>query len=232
MKKVIKIVLSVILSIVIVIGCIAGIFLYEFKYRVHTVAYAQYSIYTVELQSVGQPLFFGNTPGRIVFKKFNTVDKKIDLSISDDGRSLSKDNWSVSWFDDHVSVVIKGEEQDPVKYMFSYNIKKITETQDIKDAEKTNEDMSGNDAVDMRKELKLVADYLGIKNIDYELSAKGILYAFIKVDENTTRHIEFNPNHEHEYVYEEFHSDSSSEILGFYKIENNQVIDEHTTSWH
>ena len=138
----------------------------------------------------------------------------------------------MSWYDDHVAVVIKGEEQGPVKYSFSYNKKKITETQDIKDAEKTNEDMSGNDAVDMRKELKLVADYLGIKNINYELSAKGNLYAYIKVDDKTTRSIEFSPNHEYEYVYQESHSDGNTQILGFYKIENNQVIDEHTTSWH
>lgn len=228
MKKILK----VLLGIVLVILCMYGIFIYELKYRVHTVARSQYSIYTVELQSVGEPLFFGDTPGRIVFKKFNYTNKKVDISISDDGQSLGKKNWSVSWYDDHVSVVIKGEEQSPVKYSFSYNKKKITETQDIKDAEKTSEDMGGNDAIDMRKELKLVADYLGLKNINYEISAKGNLYAYIKVDEKTTRSIEFSPNHEHEYVYQEFHTDSNTKILGFYKIENDQVIDEHTTSWH
>lgn len=228
MKKVIK----VLLGIVVVISCMAGIFLYEFKYRVHTVDSQQYSWYTIELQSVGEPLFFGNTPCRVVLKRLNHVINKMDLRISDDGGSLKKDNWSVSWFDDHVSVVMKGKEQDPVKYSLSFNEKKTTITQDINDAEETNEDMHGNDATDMRKELKMVADYLGLKDISYEISAKGRLYLFARVDENTTRHIEFNPNHDNEYVYQESNKETGTKILGFYKIENGQVIDEHTTTWH
>ena len=43
--------------------------------------------------------------------------------------------------------------------------------------------------------------------------------------------LNYYETHEHEYAYEET-KNGTTIVLGFYKIENGQVIDEHTTAWH
>lgn len=95
----------------------------------------------------------------------------------------------------------------------------------------TKGDMAGNNADEIRKELKMVADYLHYDDIKYGISAKGWMYAVVYNKDGVTRDLNYYETHEHEYVYEETKNGYTT-ILGFYKIENGQVIDEHTTSWH
>lgn len=64
------------------------------------------------LQSVGEPYFpFGDTPGRLILQNGETVVAKADFEIANDGASFSARTWSVTWYDDHVEVVLSGEEQ-------------------------------------------------------------------------------------------------------------------------
>lgn len=59
----------------------------------------------------------------------------------------------------------------------------------------------------------------------------GWMYAVVYNKDDMTRRLSYYETHEHEYVYQETKNGYTT-ILGFYKIENGQVIDEHTTSWH
>lgn len=183
------------------------------------------------MQSVGAPLFFSSADGRLLLKKNDTIINKMDFTLSDDGGSIREDVWSVSWYKDHVGVVIQGTEQDDTLYNLYYNGKTNSSVVNGQDAITTQGDMSNNNADEIRKELKMVADYLHYDDIDYGISAKGWMYATLYNKDGVTRHLNYYETHEHEYVYQETKNGYTT-ILGFYKIENGQVIDEHTTSWH
>ena len=63
------------------------------------------------------------------------------------------------------------------------------------------------------------------------LPLRNIQYAKLYNKDGVTRHLNYYETHEHEYVYQETKKGTTI-VLGFYKIENGQVIDEHTTAWH
>lgn len=231
MKKVLKVILGILLSIIVVIGLLYGAFIYMIEYHVATVDKKSYNGYEVIMQSVGSPLFFSSADGRLLLKKNDTIINKTDFVLSDDGGSIRDDVWSVSWYKDHVGVVIRGTEQDDTLYNLYYNGKTNSSVVNGQDAITTKGDMAGNDADEIRKELKMVADYLHYDDIKYGISAKGWMYANLYNKDGVTRHLNYYETHEHEYVYQETKKGTTI-VLGFYKIENGQVIDEHTTAWH
>ena len=231
MKKVLKVILGILLSVIVVIGLLYGAFIYMIEYHVATVDKKSYNGYEVVMQSVGAPLFFSSADGRLLLKKNDTIINKTDFVLSDDGGSIRDDVWSVSWYKDHVGVVIRGTEQDDTLYNLYYNAKTNSSVVNGQDAITTKGDMAGNDADEIRKELKMVADYLHYDDIKYGISAKGWMYANLYNKDGVTRHLNYYETHEHEYVYQETKKGTTI-VLGFYKIENGQVIDEHTTAWH
>lgn len=231
MKKVLKVILGILLSIIVVIGLLYGAFIYMIEYHVATVDKKSYNGYEVVMQSVGAPLFFSSADGRLLLKKNDTIINKTDFVLSDDGGSIRDDVWSVSWYKDHVGVVIRGTEQDDTLYNLYYNGKTNSSVVNGQDAITTKGDMAGNDADEIRKELKMVDDYLHYDDIKYGISAKGWMYANLYNKDGVTRHLNYYETHEHEYVYQETKKGTTI-VLGFYKIENGHVIDEHTTAWH
>ena len=231
MKKVLKVILGILLSIVLVICLLYSAFIYMIEYHVATVDKKSYNGYEVIMQSVGSPLFFSSADGRLLLKKNGKTINKTDFVLSDDGGSIRKAVWSVSWYKDHVSVVIRGSEQDDMLYSLYYNGNTKNSIIPSQDGITTKDDMAGQDADEIRKELRMVADYLHYDDIDYGISAKGWMYATVYNKDGVTRHLNYYETHEHEYVYQETKNGYTT-ILGFYKIENGQVIDEHTTSWH
>ncbi|MGM9939178.1 MAG: hypothetical protein ACI32P_05505 [Catenibacterium mitsuokai] len=231
MKKVLKVILGILLSIIVVIGLLYGAFIYMIEYHVATVDKKSYNGYEVVMQSVGAPLFFSSADGRLLLKKNDTIINQTDFVLSDDGGSIRKKVWSVSWYKDHVGVVIRGTEQDDTLYNLYYNGKTNSSVVNGQDAITTKGDMAGNDADEIRKELKMVADYLHYDDIKYGISAKGWMYANLYNKDGVTRHLNYYETHEHEYVYQETKKGTTI-VLGFYKIENGHVIDEHTTTWH
>lgn len=231
MKKVLKVILVILLSIIVVIGLLYGAFIYMIEYHVATVDKKSYNGYEVVMQSVGAPLFFSSADGRLLLKKNDTIINQTDFVLSDDGGSIRKKVWSVSWYKDHVGVVIRGTKQDDTLYNLYYNGKTNSSVVNGQDAITTKGDMAGNDADEIRKELKMVADYLHYDDIKYGISAKGWMYANLYNKDGVTRHLNYYETHEHEYVYQETKKGTTI-VLGFYKIENGQVIDEHTTAWH
>lgn len=231
MKKVLKVILGILLSIVLVICLLYSAFIYMIEYHVATVDKKSYNEYEVIMQSVGSPLFFSSADGRLLLKKNGKTINKTDFVLSDDGGSIRKAVWSVSWYKDHVSVVIRGSEQDDMLYSLYYNGNTKNSIIPSQDGITTKDDMAGQDADEIRKELRMVADYLHYDDIKYGTSAKGWMYAVVYNKDGVTRDLNYYETHEHEYVYEETKNGYTT-ILGFYKIENGQVIDEHTTSWH
>lgn len=231
MKKVLKVILVILLSIVLVICLLYGAFIYMIEYHVATVDKKSYNGYEVIMQSVGAPLFFSSADGRLLLKKNGKTINKTDFVLSDDGGSIRKAVWSVSWYKDHVSVVIRGSEQDDMLYSLYYNGNTKNSIIPSQDGITTKDDMAGQDADEIRKELRMVADYLHYDDIKYGTSAKGWMYAVVYNKDGVTRHLNYYETHEHEYAYEET-KNGTTIVLGFYKIENGQVIDEHTTAWH
>ena len=231
MKKVFKVILGIALSIVLVVCLLYGAFIYMIKFHVATVDKKSYNGYEVVMQSVGSPLFFSSADGRLLLKKNGKTINKTDFTLSDDGGSIRKEVWSVSWYKDHVGVVIRGSEQDDILYSLYYTGKTKDSIVNGQDAITTQGDMAGNDADEIRKELRMVADYLHYDDIKYGISAKGWMYANLYNKDGVTRHLNYYETHEHEYVYQET-KNGTTIVLGFYKIENGQVIDEHTTAWH
>lgn len=231
MKKVLKVILGILLSIVLVICLLYGAFIYMIEYHVATVDKKSYNGYEVIMQSVGSPLFFSSADGRLLLKKNDKTINQTDFVLSDDGGSIRKKVWSVSWYKDHVSVVIRGSEQDDMLYSLYYNGNTKNSIIPSQDGITTKDDMAGQDADEIRKELRMVADYLHYDDIKYDTSAKGWMYAVVYNKDGVTRHLNYYETHEHEYAYEET-KNGTTIVLGFYKIENGQVIDEHTTAWH
>lgn len=231
MKKVLKVILGILLSIIVVIGLLYGAFIYMIEYHVATVDKKSYNGYEVIMQSVGSPLFFSSADGRLLLKKNGKTINKTDFVLSDDGGSIRKKVWSVSWYKDHVSVVIRGSEQDDMLYSLYYNGNTKNSIIPSQDGITTKDDMAGQDADEIRKELRMVADYLHYDDIKYGTSAKGWMYAVVYNKDGVTRHLDYYETHEHEYAYEET-KNGTTIVLGFYKIENGQVIVEHTTAWH
>ena len=231
MKKVLKVSLGILLSIVLVICLLYSAFIYMIEYHVATVDKKYYNGYEVIMQSVGSPLFFSSADGRLLLKKNGKTINKTDFVLSDDGGSIRKAVWSVSWYKDHVSVVIRGSEQDDMLYSLYYNGNTKNSIIPSQDGITTKDDMAGQDADEIRKELRMVADYLHYDDIKYGTSAKGWMYAVVYNKDGVTRHLNYYETHEHEYAYEET-KNGTTIVLGFYKIENGQVIDEHTTAWH
>lgn len=229
MKKVLKVILGILLSIVLVICLLYGAFIYMIEYHVATVDKKSYNGYEVIMQSVGSPLFFSSADGRLLLKKNDKTINQTDFVLSDDGGSIRKAVWSVSWYKDHVSVVIRGSEQDDMLYSLYYNGNTKNSIIPSQDGITTKDDMAGQDADEIRKELRMVADYLHYDDIKYGTSAKGWMYAVVYNKDGVTRHLNYYETHEHEYAYEET-KNGTTIVLGFYKIENGQVIDEHTTA--
>ena len=179
MKKVFKVILGILLSIVLVVCLLYGAFIYMIEFHVATVDKKSYNGYEVVMQSVGSPLFFSSADGRLLLKKNGKTINKTDFTLSDDGGSIRKEVWSVSWYKDHVGVVIRGSEQDDILYSLYYTGKTKDSIVNGQDAITTTGDMAGNDADEIRKELKMVADYLHYDDIKYGISAKGWMYAVV-----------------------------------------------------
>lgn len=231
MKKVFKVILGILLSIVLVVCLLYGAFIYMIKFHVATVDKKSYNGYEVVMQSVGSPLFFSSADGRLLLKKNDKIIAQTDFVLSDDGGNIRKEVWSISWYKDRVGVVIRGSEQDDILYSLYYTGKTKDSIVNGQDAITTQGDMAGNDADEIRKELKMVADYLHYDDIKYGISAKGWMYAVVYNKDGVIRDLNYYEAHEHEYAYEET-KNGTTIVLGFYKIENGQVIDEHTTAWH
>lgn len=91
-----------------------GSVLYITNHKVVVVDTAQSAdgVFEVVLQSVGEPAWpFGSAPGRLVLSSDERIISKTDFKIANDGAMFGAQDWSVRWYDDHVEIILTGEEQ-------------------------------------------------------------------------------------------------------------------------
>lgn len=112
-RRVVKTVLAVIGGITVIAVLLAAVLVYEVNYAVRTVdtSTSPDGRFTLELQSVGEPLFFSSADARIVLRLGRYEVSHVDTSIADDGGQVRPTSWQVSWEDTGVEVRLKGSEQ-------------------------------------------------------------------------------------------------------------------------
>jgi hypothetical protein len=108
-----KTVLAIIGGIVVVLALLAVALVYELDYAVRTVdtSTSPDGRYTLELQSVGEPMFFSPASARLVLKFDRYEVSRMDTQISDDGGQVRPTSWQVSWEDSGAEVRLRGSEQ-------------------------------------------------------------------------------------------------------------------------
>lgn len=112
-RHVAKTVLAVVGGVVVVMALLAAALVYELNYAVSTVdtSVSPDGNYTLELQSVGEPMFFSPAGARLVLKFGRCEVSRMDTQISDDGGQVRPTSWQVSWEDSGAEVRLKGSEQ-------------------------------------------------------------------------------------------------------------------------
>ncbi len=112
-RRVVKTVLAVIGGITVVAVLLAAVLVYEVNYAVRTVdtSTSPDGRFTLELQSVGEPLFFSSADARLVLRLGRYEVLHMDTSIADDGGQVRPTSWQVSWEDTGVEVRLRGSEQ-------------------------------------------------------------------------------------------------------------------------
>ena len=70
--------------------------------------------YVVVINQVGYPISFDshNVKIQLIDNKTNEEIKVIEEDISNDGKSLTSENWEVEWFEEDVVITLIGEEQN------------------------------------------------------------------------------------------------------------------------
>lgn len=69
-------------------------------------------VYGVILLAVGEPEWrFGSAPGQLVLGKGERIVSKADFEIDARGESFGARSWSVTWYDDHVEIILSGRGQ-------------------------------------------------------------------------------------------------------------------------
>lgn len=111
--QVVKIILAVIGGITVALVLLAAALVYELNYAVRTVdtSTSPDGRLTLELQAVGEPLFFSSADARLVLRLDRYEISRMDTSIADDGVQVRADSWQVSWNDTGAEVRLMGSEQ-------------------------------------------------------------------------------------------------------------------------
>ena len=123
-KAIIKWILRIIVFIIIAFLLILGIFTYQTEYRIADIAdsVSYDGRHELLFQSVGEPDWpFGDSHARLVLKCHGKTVTKFDFDVANDGGILYPDNWSVSWEEKCVKVIIIGEEQPDILYTLSFD---------------------------------------------------------------------------------------------------------------
>ena len=70
--------------------------------------------YLIVINQVGYPISFDshNVKIQLIDNKTNEEIKVIEEDISNDGKSLTTENWKVEWFEEDVVITLIGEEQN------------------------------------------------------------------------------------------------------------------------
>lgn len=111
MKKVLKITSGIIVFIVVIIS----IALYVInKPRLIASSHSKDNNYILSFIETDSPIFFGSSKVKIELKSNDEEimeKQEINTEIANDGKNLDDSNWKVDWKNDHVEIILIGEEQ-------------------------------------------------------------------------------------------------------------------------
>lgn len=239
-NTIVKCLFGILAGLCITVLCFAGIFYYLIVFKVSNVdtSLSSGGEYSLTMQAVGEPLFFGSADGQFILKKGEKRISKVKFSLRDDGGNISQDTWHVTWKKNQVEIIIYGEEQNDEQFLLFFDGKyKINElnTKYGKTLDELNEiaEEQTEEYQRYKKELAEVSDYIQTKSdvfldsypdtkyqLEFRLTSKGWPFAVInkKIDENTGAvtelHLLYNESHideeTDEYVLQEYYYDSDN----------------------
>ena len=129
-NTIIKGLFGILAGLCITVLCFVGIFYYLIVFKVSNVdtSVSSDGEYSLTMQAVGEPLFFGPADGQFILKKGEKRIGKVKFSLSNDGGNISRDTWHVTWKKNQVEIIIYGEEQNDEQFLLSFDGKyKINE---------------------------------------------------------------------------------------------------------
>lgn len=129
-NTIIKGLFGVLAGLCITVLCFVGIFYYLIVFKVSNVdtSVSSDGEYSLTMQAVGEPLFFGSADGQFILKKGEKRISKVKFSLRDDGGNISQDTWHVTWKKNQVEIIICGEEQNDEQFLLFFDGKyKINE---------------------------------------------------------------------------------------------------------
>ena len=129
-NTIIKGLFGVLAGLCITVLCFVGIFYYLIVFKVSNVdtSVSSEGEYSLTMQAVGEPLFFGSADGQFILKKGEKRISKVKFSLRDDGGNISQDTWHVTWKKNQVEIIIYGEEQNDEQFLLFFDGKyKINE---------------------------------------------------------------------------------------------------------
>lgn len=114
----------------IIVGAIVSVaaiwiasFVYEIKFKVEDIAsyISDDGRYSVLIQTVGEPVFFGPSTARVIVYGYNADGKaekleQFETAVYDDGGSLQQEDCTVQWRNSSVKIIFTGCEQDDAVY--------------------------------------------------------------------------------------------------------------------
>ena len=185
-NTIIKGLFGVLAGLCITVLCFVGIFYYLIVFKVSNVdtSVSSDGEYSLTMQAVGEPLFFGSADGQFILKKGEKRISKVKFSLRDDGGNISQDTWHVTWKKNQVEIIICGEEQNDEQFLLFFDGKyKINElntkygktldelneiAEEQTEEENTKYDEDGYPMTEeyqrYKKELEEVSDYIQTKS--------------------------------------------------------------------
>ena len=78
--------------------------------------------YELTLIEIGEPAWpFGAASGRLILNEGNTIISQKDFELRNDGCQMGNNNWAVTWNENHVEVILSGEEQYDEQFLLYYD---------------------------------------------------------------------------------------------------------------
>ena len=116
---------AIIQSVLIVGLIVAFVLVGEYIFKTNkkmTIDIKNHEGYSLELITLGNPTWpFGAQRGKIVLKNSEDIEIcSLDITVLNDGSEIERNNWSVEWEADRVTVKIRGfeDKRDKVYYLF------------------------------------------------------------------------------------------------------------------
>ena len=124
MKKLINIVLCFICIVIgmnlLLAGCVY--YIANCKNTLRDTSISPDGKYELTLMEIGEPAWpFGPASGRLILNEGNTQISQTSFTLANDGCSISSNDWAVTWNEDHVKVILSGEEQYDEQFLLYFD---------------------------------------------------------------------------------------------------------------